>query len=311
VTGEPAGLSRAEAVVVISVGSVDALLAAQLNAVLAQVTTFPFEVVISCNTSDRASCRALDRLVVQIADDRVRVAPSHERRGAAHARNVGARASSAEVIAFCDADDEVAPGWLEQIVRATADNVAVGGHLDEQRFAIPTQIGWRPPATPGGLPTFLGVPYVVSANMAIRRGIFEAVGGFDVTLVRCEDIALSWALLGAGVRLVYEPDAVVHYRHRKGVRALVRQHYLYGRGMSQVLGRYGIPRGDDREPERPSGLAMLRPNGQPVARRSVVGRFVRRGSIAAGRVVGMAAEQTHRRHPEVVGHRMGGGTWVS
>jgi glycosyltransferase involved in cell wall biosynthesis len=305
VTRDHAGLSRADAVVVISVGRVDALLAKQLRAVLAQETTFPFEVVLSCNTADPVACTALRQLVEHHnGDGRLRIADAHSVRSAAYARNVGAHASSAEVIAFCDADDEVAPLWLERLVRATADDVAVGGHLDEERFAIPGQRGWRPPATPRALPSFLGVPYIVSANLAVRRGVFERVGGFDASLVRCEDIALSWSLLRAGVRLEYAPDAVVHYRHRRGVAALMRQHYQYGRGMSQVLRRYGIPSAvADGRAGHQLALPMLRPNGQPLEHRTFVGGVVRRGSIAAGRLVGLFAEQG-RRSSDPAAHEM-------
>jgi cellulose synthase/poly-beta-1,6-N-acetylglucosamine synthase-like glycosyltransferase len=147
------------------------------------------------------------------------------------------------------------------------------------------------------LPTFLGVPYVVSANMAVDHETFEDAGGFDAGLLRCEDIALSWKLQSRGVELRYVPDAVVHYRHRAGVRALMRQHYLYGRGMAQVLHRYDVPR--DCGHERLSGVGTLRPNGQPVEHRTFVGTVVRRGSIAAGRVVGLATERRH--HPATVG----------
>ncbi|HEX7097262.1 MAG TPA: hypothetical protein VF183_15355, partial [Acidimicrobiales bacterium] len=124
----------------------------------------------------------------------------------------------------------------------------------------------------------------------------------------CEDIALSWDHQRAGGRLVYAPGAVVHYRHRRGVSHLVRQHFLYGRGMSQVLARHPMPacaqagRGSaaadpssataaDRGPRL--GLRMLRPNNQPLAGRSLVGQVVRRGSIATGRVVGLVEQARH------------------
>jgi cellulose synthase/poly-beta-1,6-N-acetylglucosamine synthase-like glycosyltransferase len=206
---------------------------------------------------------------------------------------VGATCTDSEILAFCDADDEVAPGWLSALVHSVSDHVAVGGYLDERRFAVPRQEGWRPPVTPGALPTFLGVPYAVSANMALEREAFEEVGGFDDDLLRCEDIAISWRLQTSGTKLEFAPDAVIHYRHRSGVRALMRQHYLYGRGMAQVLHRYGVP--SDGGAEHLSGVGALRPNHQAMEHKTFVGTVVRRGSIAAGRVVGLAAERRH--HP--------------
>jgi GT2 family glycosyltransferase len=277
--------------VVIPVGRSVEFLAQQVGAVLDQRVPFAFDVVLACNTNCVDGCDALDEIAESAGDARLRVVPAHDVRSAAFARNVGAASSDAEVLVFCDSDDLVSPGWLRALVASISEKVAVGGRIDEQRFAVPSQEGWRPPVTPGGLPTFLGVPYAVSANMAVDRTRFESIGGFDASLTRCEDIALSWRLRACGVELMYEPDAVVHYRHRVGVRELMKQHYLYGIGMAQVLQRYGVPR--EGGVGHLAGVSALRPNHQPMEHRTFVGTVVRRGSIAAGRVVGLATER-HR-----------------
>jgi glycosyltransferase involved in cell wall biosynthesis len=279
-----------EVVVVIPVGGIDPHLAAQLDAVLSQSTTFDFEVVLSVNSSDASVVDFVARAAAATNDTRVRTIDASAKRSASFARNRGAAASTAPVIAFCDADDEVAPSWLQSLVRDVDANHATGGMLSETRFAIPRQEKWRPPATPGALPSFLGAPYLVTANMAITRDVFERVGGFDDTLVRSEDVAFGWALARAGVSLVWVPEAVVHYRHRRGVMALLRQHYLYGIGMSQVLKRHGLP--DGAAGRVPRGVALLRPNGQP-APRSIM-TIMRRGSLAVGRVVGLLHERSDR-----------------
>jgi cellulose synthase/poly-beta-1,6-N-acetylglucosamine synthase-like glycosyltransferase len=288
--------------VVIPVGGVDPALEPQLRAVLAQQVDRPFTVVLSVNTANVAATRAIDDLVARIGDERVRTVSSAGLRSAAHARNTGVRAAppDADLVAFCDADDLVADGWLAALVAALGENAAVGGHLVDEH-PDPRQAAWRPPATPGDLPSFLGVPYIVTANMLVRRDAFDAVGGFDTSLIRCEDIAISWALLTAGHRIAYAPDAVVHYRHRPGLWPLLRQHELYGRGMAQVLVRYGVPEGDGRVPG--TGLSVLRPNGQRAARRSLVGT-ARRGALAIGRVHGLVEEHlTARRRAHRPGTR--------
>jgi GT2 family glycosyltransferase len=271
--------------VVIPVGAVDELLAGQLGAVLAQRTSFSFEVVVSLNSSAPADRAALDAIVRAAADPRVRVISSADRRGAAHARNVAAFASTTPLLAFCDADDEVRERWLAGLVRGLDGADAVTGHVNE--LAPPRQRSWRPPATPGRLPTFLGVPYVLSGNLAVRKDAFVAVGGFDETLTRCEDIALGWALLSKGYRIGYVEDAVLDYRHRSGLLALMRQHYLYGRGMAEVLSRYPVPA--NGESRRLRGLSLLRPNGQPAPLGAPT--VLRRASLAAGRAVGLLLER--------------------
>jgi glycosyltransferase involved in cell wall biosynthesis len=281
--------------VIIPVGSVDDLLEPQLRAVLAQSCDRPFEVVLSRNTPDPGATATLDALVARIGDDRLRVVSSADKRSASYARNLGAREATGQVLAFCDADDEVAPGWLQGLLDALVDHDAVGGYLEEERFMPPRQRGWRPPSSPDALPEFYGVPYIVSCNMGIGRTVFEQVGGFDETLLRCEDIAISMALLKAGRKLGFARQAVVHYRHRPSLRALCRQHYAYGRGMVQVLSRYGLPAREGEAWAKAEGTRrILVPNQQPAYPWSPV-RYVRRASTGLGRLVGMVEERRHRR----------------
>lgn len=270
--------------VVVPVGGVNGQLKRQIAAVLAQDTPFSFDMILSLNSPDAADRATLDEILRTTADGRLRVVSSADRRGAAHARNVGARASQASLLAFCDADDEVHPGWLAALVRGLKRCDAVTGEINE--LAPPGQELWRPRATPGQLPTFLGVPYVLSGNLAITRAAFIAVGGFDETLSRCEDIALGWCLLDRGYRLGFAADAMLDYYHRAGLRAFVRQHYWYGQGMAEVLSRYPVPgAGGSR---RLTGLSLLRPNAQPAP--LTIPSILRRISLAVGRAVGLIRE---------------------
>lgn len=271
--------------VVIPVGSVDDLLPLQIAALEAQTFDGAWELVLSCNTDDDAAIDALGVLAAAFEAAPARVVDSSDVRSASHARNVGAREARGDLIVFCDGDDEAEAEWLATIVAAMAPSVAVGGHLAEERLQVPGQEHWRPPATPGALPSYLGHAYLVSANMAVFAADFEAVGGFDETLLRGEDMAISFALADHGVELRYEPGAVIHYRHRKGLRNMLRQHYLYGRGMSQIILRGRLPEGDQG--------SMFRANGQRPEKQSLV-HILRRGSIAAGRLVGIAEEKLGR-----------------
>lgn len=275
--------------VVIPVGRVDEDLPLQLEALAAQSFPGPWELVLSLNNNDVAERQALERLVQQHRAEGVEftseIVDSSDLRSASHARNVGALAASGDLLLFCDGDDIADEDWMVRLIQALAETDAVGGYLEEELLAVAGQEDWRPPATPGSLPTFLGFPFLVSANMGVVRSVFHSVGGFDTTLMRGEDIALSWDLIERGVELGYAPDAIVHYRHRRGMWPMMKQHYLYGRGFSQILARRGVP-GDQAS----GGLRSLKPNGQAVATKNLP-YFARRGSIAVGRVVGLVAER--------------------
>ena len=268
--------------VIIPVGGIGDYLPGQLDALVAQDYAGEWELVLSLNSDEPSDRRDLEALLAARPDLAARIVDSSQLRSAAHARNVGALAAGGERLLFCDDDDLVDPGWIAALVDALSEAPAVGGFLEEARLAIPGQEHWRPPATPGGLPTFLDKPFLVTANMAIMRAAFDKTSGFDTTLLRGEDIALSWELLDQGMELGYAADAIVHYRHRKGLVPMLRQHFLYGRGLSQVIATRGVPGSNGSK----GGLRALKPNAQPVDRKGLayVGR---RGSIAAGRVVGL------------------------
>jgi glycosyltransferase involved in cell wall biosynthesis len=292
--------------VVIPVGGVDAELELQLDALAQQTYRDRWQLILSVNTPDaeargraeqvlerwQAEAAAVASSAQAVSAPSVSVVDSSSVRSASHARNVGAQAARGRMLAFCDADDIADVDWLARMVDALAEGRAVGGHLDEELLAVVGQEDWRPPATPGALPTFLGHPYLVTANMGLYRSDFEGVGGFDVSLTRGEDIAFSWDLIERGVELTYNPHAVIYYRHRRGLWPMMRQHYLYGRGFSEILARRGVPGQDGSR-----GLSSLKPNGQPVDRKNLV-YFARRGSIATGRVVGLLDEYVAgRRSP--------------
>lgn len=286
---DPAATGAAVSVVM-PVGRVDGELSEQVEALALQSHSGPWELVVSLNTTDHQQRGALDGLLEPFADRlQLRVVDSSDRRSASHARNVGAKASDGDLLLFCDSDDIAHRQWVEQLSAALEFYGAVGGFLDEDVLSVPGQEHWRPPATPGDLPTFLGHPFLVSANMGVIRSNFEAIGGFDTDLIRGEDIAFSWDLLERGIELGYCAEAIMYYRHRKGLSAMMHQHYLYGRGFSQILARRGTPGTDGGS----TGLSALKPNGQAVARKSFP-YLLRRGSIAAGRVVGLVAERVLR-----------------
>lgn len=266
--------------VVMPVGRVDAPLRTALQKLDEQTASFAWELVIGLNTDSADERQSLERLLEQFSLS-ARVIDASATRSASFARNTAAREADGSRLVFCDGDDEADPEWLESIVAAHERGTAIGGHLAEDRLVIEGQEDWRPPATPGELPSFLGAPYLVSANMAIWAEDFAAVKGFDETLIRGEDIDFAWKLSERGIELRYCAEAVIHYRHRAGLKSLLQQHYLYGRGMAQVLSR-----------RQPPGTVhdgagrMFKANGQRVENQSVV-HIMRRGAIAAGRVRGL------------------------
>jgi GT2 family glycosyltransferase len=213
-------------------------LLAQLDALSRQTYRGRWEIILSDNGSTDDTARA-----ARAAGSRVplRVVDSREAVGKAGALATAARSARGQFLLFCDADDIVADDWVERMKVALDRWPAVGGYLDEESLNPPAVLAWRPRSTPGELPCPFGLlPAPIGANCGVRREAYEAVGGFDLSFrgAAAEETDLFWRLQLAGYQLGYAPDAVVAYRHRPGLRPLLRQWRGYGRGRAHLVARY-------------------------------------------------------------------------
>ena len=170
-------------------------------------------------------------LDVVVSDDGSRTAPAvpplvrlvrQQDRGfrAAAARNLGAAASSAEVLVFLDADTVPEPGFVTALVRHAAacpDVLAVGrrrhadlsgsgDELPEPAWLVDAYADSRDLLDADGR----SFRHVISAVMACRRTLFEDLGGFDERFFGYggEDWDLAYRAWNAGAVLVHERDAV-------------------------------------------------------------------------------------------------------
>jgi glycosyltransferase involved in cell wall biosynthesis len=241
VVGEAAGIRQARGSVVVSVvlacRNAERDLAGQLEALARQECPVPWELVVSDNGSTDGSVRLVEGYRARLP--RLVVRDSSTRRGPAAARNAGVRAASGSIVVFCDADDEVAPGWLAAMAGALGTHDLVAARLEHERLNEPWAIPVRNPQ-PGLLdtdPPFL--PYSFCAALGVRRAVHEALGGFDETFVDGgEDRDYCYRAQLSGVPLVLVPDAVVHYRHRRGALAMYRQARGYAYGQVRLYRAY-------------------------------------------------------------------------
>lgn len=201
-------------------------LAAAIRSIEAQTLARDrFEIVVVDNSPDQA--RAARMAENYRAEPRLRYVLQPEP-GAANARNTGARAARAAIVAFADDDVIVDPGWLQAILDAFAafPGAGVVGGRVRLRFD-----GGRPVWLPDALLNYLSkvdlgdsrrikapAEWFASANMAMARDAFEAVRGFSLALGRRgaglsllsnEDIDIVDRIVALGRPAIYAPDAVV------------------------------------------------------------------------------------------------------
>lgn len=150
-------------------------------------------------------------------------------------RNVGCLAARGPLLAFCDHDDVVAPGWLDATVRGLARYPAVGGFVDRETLNDEASLAARPQRA-GLLDSFSFLEYPLLANCGVRREVWASVGGFDPAYRHgSDDVEFFWRVQLAGHQVGYLPDAVVSYRLRPDLRGMARQYYAYGRSHPQLF----------------------------------------------------------------------------
>ena len=208
--------------------------------------SFPgtWEVIVADNGSRDGTAAAARSFSDRLPGLRVVSVPHPPRK--AGALNAALQVARGRAIVTVDADDLLAPGYLEAMARALEDHDLVGGRLDVEVLNPPHVRERRRPMQQDGLETLLRfAPVVVGAAMGVRADALRAVDGFDPELRRLSDMDLSWRMHLAGARLGFAPDAVVHYRYRGGLREIFEQERAYGEGEVALYAKHraaGVPR---------------------------------------------------------------------
>lgn len=74
---------------------------------------------------------------------------------------------------------------------------------------------------------------LILCNLAVRRSVFTALGGFNECLYPNEENEFMERAVSAGYKLLYSPSMSVFRSQRATLKAFVRQMFSYGRGRGQ------------------------------------------------------------------------------
>lgn len=146
--------------------------------------------------------------------------------GLSRAYNAGIQNTSGSVLAFTD-DDCVAPAtWLPVIVRCFVEQPDVallyGQVLLPEELAAREQVEGVTPALPIPQRRWLNrrngfQVFGMGANFAVRRDMWERIGGFDEILggggplMSSQDFDFAYRVYLAGGTILLEPDAIVYH----------------------------------------------------------------------------------------------------
>lgn len=171
---------------------------------------------------------------------------TQEQQGSARARNSGVAHARAPIIVFMDAHCFPRAGWLDLMLEVLEDPsvgivtpaIGVAGRPANRGYGLSIA---GPQLMARWLPCQGDEPYRVPAAgagcIAMHRGVFEAIGGFEpMRRYGVEDLELSIRCWLAGFDVVVQPKAEVgHWFKERNTFSLAWEDYLYNVLRTAVL----------------------------------------------------------------------------
>jgi glycosyltransferase involved in cell wall biosynthesis len=194
---------------------------------LATQTRAPDEVVICDGGSNDGTLHLLEaerRLPLRVV----------QRSGAniSQGRNAAIAPATGDVIAVTDAGVCLSSHWLAEIVAPFADGAVhsvAGAFAPAPQTVFETALGATVIPEVGELADLDRYP-PSSRSFAFRKSAWEAAGGYPEWIDYCEDVIFDLRLRGRFGMHSFAPEALVHFRPRRGLRAYWMQYYRYARG---------------------------------------------------------------------------------
>ena len=158
-------------------------------------------------------------------------------RGAAHARNRGAEAARGEILFFVDADVVLPADALtlvrEAFERSAADCVVGVFSADNPFTDFFSQ--YKSLYTNWKYQALDGASAVNTAVAAMRRRVFDALGGFDEGMSTVEDNEFGDRVFRHGFKIVIERRIEVLHLKRFSMLGLLRNDYVKSAGLADML----------------------------------------------------------------------------
>lgn len=211
--------------VVIPVNNAESQLPALLEALGRQTLSDASVQVVVVDDASADATAAATR-VGELAE----VVRTPSRLGSYGARNLGISATRADVLAFTDGDCVPEPSWLENGLCTLSERHAdlLAGHVEMPLGPRPSKAAVVDAALHMTQRAWVEAHgFGATANLFVRREVFDHVGAFDGALKRGGDTEFCHRAVAAGFRLEYAPDAVVVHEPRTA-RELAKKAYGIG-----------------------------------------------------------------------------------
>lgn len=202
-----------------------------------------FEIVVVDSASSDGTVPLLRQYQEKLGSDRLRVDASPTNLSFGDARNRGIAASRGARIAFVSADAYPDPRWLEELHASLQEaDIVYGkqlhapGHADATtvsrglRYHHFERAGYPPDA------------YASNVNAGFRREVFDRLT-YDTAVSASEDVLLTRRARELGLRIAYNPRAIVHHKDVASFRGELRKHAREGFAGGAEAARLGLNTG--------------------------------------------------------------------
>ena len=185
------------------------------------------EIIVVDNGSEDGSIEILNEY--ERKNNNIRSIRLNINYGPAYARDRGVNETGGDYLAFLDNDTVPDPDWLIPVVNIFREDSTVGACQckllllrEPEKFDYAgdflSQLGFLVQKVEGGeidkgqADGNFEILSAKSAGMAIRKDVFEQIGGFDKDyFIYLEETDLGWRTWLAGYRIIFVPDSVVYH----------------------------------------------------------------------------------------------------